>query len=95
MITSQKSDALGILQLKAEQKLESFCWIVSTIDVIASKNVASVWYLATYFKQFEQVVELAMNIPAYCDWSIYRLHIGFLDQDFFYFFAKYSNVSFG
>ena len=95
MISSEESDSFRIFNFKAEEKLESFHWVVTSINKIPNENVASLIDLTTLDKvkstcseEFEQIVELTVNITAYCDRCRHRLHIRFLQENFFGFFAN-------
>lgn len=81
VVASQKRDAVGVLQLKAKQKLECFYRVVATIDEVTHENVAGVRDLTTFFEKFEQVVELAVDVTANRDWRAHWLNIALFDQD--------------
>ena len=51
MIASQERDAVGVLELEAEEKLEGFHTVVTTVDEVTHKDVARVGDLAAFFKQ--------------------------------------------
>ena len=82
MVTSEESDAVGPLELQAEKELEGLHRVVTTIDEITHEDVASVGDLTTFFKQFEQIVELSVDVAADSDRGAHRLHIALLDQNF-------------
>ena len=93
MVASEESDAIGVLELQAEQELEGLDRVVPAIDKIAHENVSSVRDLTSFLKKFEQVMELAMDVAANCHWGAHRLHIAFLDQDLLYLFTQDAQVS--
>ena len=39
--------------------------------------------IATYLKELQQIMELAVNVPADSDWTPHRLDIRLLHEDFF------------
>ena len=93
VVAAQKRDAVGVLELQAEEKLESLNWIVATVDEISHENVASVRDLTALFKKFEKIVELTVNISANGDWGTHRLNVALLDEDFFDFLAENAKIS--
>ena len=95
VITSQKSDAVGVLQLKTEQKLESLDRVVASIDEVTHEDVAGIRNLATFFKKLEEVVELTMNITADSDGSADRLDIALFNEDLLDLFTENAQVSLG
>ena len=50
VITTEKGDAVGELQLEAEEELESLDRVVATIDEVTHEDVAGVGDLAALFK---------------------------------------------
>jgi len=51
VIASKKGDAVGVLELEAEEKLEGFHTVVTSVDEVTHKDVARVGDLAAFFKQ--------------------------------------------
>ena len=88
VVASQQRDVGGVFHLEAEKELEGLHGIESTIDKVSHENVACVWDLATFVEQFQQVVELAMNVTADGDGSLDWLDVAFLNEDLFDFFAE-------
>ena len=94
VVTSQKSDAVGVLQLKTEQKLESLDRVVASIDEVTHEDVAGIRNLATFFKKLEEVVELTMNITADSYGRTNWLYVALINQNFFDLLAEDSKVTF-
>lgn len=38
---------------------------ITTINVIAQEKITGIGWVASHLKEFHQIVELSMNIPAY------------------------------
>lgn len=93
VVTTEKSNASGVLKFKAEQELESFDGVVTTINEIAHKDVASVGDLAALVEKFKKIMELTMDVTADSDRGAHRLHIAFFNKDFLDLFAKDSKVT--
>ena len=51
VIASKERDAVGILELEAEEKLEGFHTVVTSVDEVTHKYIARVGDLAAFFKQ--------------------------------------------
>ena len=64
MVTSEKGDAVGPLQLQTEQELEGLNRVVAAIDEVTHEDVAGIRNLTTFFEKLEEVVELTMDVTA-------------------------------
>ena len=93
VVASQKSDVCWVLHLEAQQELEGFNRVESSVDKVTHENVARRWDLATLVEQLEQIVELAMNITADSHWSFDRLNVAFFDEDLLDFLAKDAELT--
>jgi hypothetical protein len=62
MISSDKSDALGVSHLEGKQEEESLHRIVTSIHEIAHEEVVCVGALTADFEKFLEVVKLAMDV---------------------------------
>ena len=51
VIASEKGDAVWVLELEAEKKLEGFHTVVATVDEVTHEDVTRVGDLAAFFKQ--------------------------------------------
>ncbi len=58
--------------------------MMSSIDEISHKHIARMWYLSTYFEQFEYIEKLSMYIAAYRYGGVDGLHVGFFHEDLFH-----------
>jgi hypothetical protein len=94
VISSKEGDMLGVFDFEAKQIFESFNRRVASIHEISNENVVGVWDLSSSSEQFEEIIELTVNISANSDWSRNWLYVGFFDQDFFGFFAKETEIAF-
>lgn len=93
VVTTQQGDALRVLQLEAKEQLESLNRVVASVDEVTHEDVAGVGDLATFVKQFEQVMELAMDVATNGHRGTHRLHIALFDQDFLYFLAEDAKIT--
>eukprot|EP00963_Diacronema_lutheri_P010133 scaffold967_cov321-Pavlova_lutheri.AAC.22 len=62
--------------------------MVSSIHVVAHEQVIRVRCFTSVAKEFHQVVELPVNVPADRNWAFDRLHIGLFHQNFPRFVAE-------
>ena len=88
VVASEEGDMSWVLHLEAEEQLESFDGIETSIDKITHEDVSGVWNFTAFVEQFQQIVELAMDITTDSDWSLNWLNIALLNQNLFDFFAK-------
>ena len=88
VIASKKRDAVGVLEFEAEEKLEGFHTVVTTIDEVTHKDVARVGDLAAFFKQLQKIVELTVDVTADCDGGAHGLYVALLNEDLFDFLAQ-------
>jgi hypothetical protein len=68
MISSQQVDALGELAFERKEKGEHFDGIVAPIDVIPQKTILLGWGISAAFKDSEEVVNVAVNVPDDHNW---------------------------
>ena len=94
MVTSEESDAVGVLQLEAKQELESLHRVVATIHEVTHEDVLGVGDLAALFEKLEQVVELTMDVTANCHGCAHGLHVAFLDKDLLDLLTQLAQASF-
>lgn len=50
---------------------------VPPVDIVSQKEVVGIRTVATYFEQFDHVVELAMDVAADGHWTVHYLYIRF------------------
>ena len=93
MVSSQKSDTVGIPKLKAEEELKGLDGVVTTVDEVSHENIAGVWNLTSLFKKLKKIVELTVDISANCNWSADRLDVAFFDQNLLDLLAEETEVS--
>lgn len=62
MISSEHNDIAGEVDLEGQQQQQHFNREGSTIHVVAEEEVASLFWVASYFQQFQQVVILSVNV---------------------------------
>ena len=82
VISSQDVHALGVADLVAEEKRDSFDRVVATIDVVTHEEIVRIGWEATDLEQFHQIVELAVDIAANSNGGLDGVDIAFLAEDF-------------
>lgn len=94
MITSEESNVCWVLKLQAEQELECFNWVVTSIDEISHENVACVGDLTSLIEKLQQVMELTMDITTNSNRGTHWLNIALFNKDLFNLLAEDSEISF-
>ena len=75
MVTAENRDAFLKAYFEADEKCDGLHRVVSTIDVITHEEVISIRRAATDLEKLHQIVELAVDVAADCNWAPYRLYI--------------------
>eukprot|EP00350_Pseudokeronopsis_sp_OXSARD2_P009129 CAMPEP_0170550162 /NCGR_PEP_ID=MMETSP0211-20121228/8226_1 /TAXON_ID=311385 /ORGANISM="Pseudokeronopsis sp., Strain OXSARD2" /LENGTH=117 /DNA_ID=CAMNT_0010856549 /DNA_START=544 /DNA_END=894 /DNA_ORIENTATION=+ len=68
MVPSQQGNVSRILQFEAKEELESLHRVVTSINEVSHKDVASVRDVSTHFEELQEVLELPMDVPTYFHW---------------------------
>ena len=95
VVTSEESDAVGVLELQAEEKLEGLDGVITAIDEVTHENVAGVGDLTTFFEELKKIVELTVNITADGHWGAHWLHIALFNQNLLDLLAEKTEVTLG
>ena len=83
MVTSQNADSVSVANFEANEQRHSLNRVVASVHVVTHEEVVGVGWLAPNFEKLDQVVELTVNVTADSDGTTNRLHIWFLNEDFF------------
>ena len=83
MVTTKDGDSVLIADFKSDQKGNCLNWIVPTIDVVAHEQVICVRRAAANPEELHKVMELAVDIAAYSDWTFNFGHIWLFGKDIF------------
>lgn len=67
VISPQKEEVLGILDLVSKQKDNSLDRLLASIDIISKEQVIFLRRKPTIIENFQQILKLAMNITNYFD----------------------------
>ena len=62
MVSSENGESLFISDFKCKKQADGFGWVVSSVNIISQKEIVGVWYVSSYFEQFHEIIELAMDI---------------------------------
>lgn len=77
VVASEEEEGVGIMDFKGPEVEDTFNAEVSTVNVVAEEQILRFNWIATNLEQLHQVVKLAVNITAYCDWGINLQKRGF------------------
>ena len=64
VVPPNEGDAVGVADLEGEQEEEGLDAVVAAVDKVAEKEVVLVGAFATDFEEFDEVVELSVNVSA-------------------------------
>lgn len=82
MISSDEGDEIGISDFIGKKKQEGFDAIETSIDEISQEEIANFGHISTIFEEFQEIIELSMDISTNSDRWIDSLHIALLNQYF-------------
>ena len=101
MVSTNQSYSFGVFDLQTEEEFEGFNRMVSAINEISNEDIASFLDLSAWNKssftgseEFEEIVELAVDVSADGDGSGDGLNIGLLHEYLFGFFADNPELAF-
>lgn len=94
VIASNQCDAVGISNLVGKQQQEGFDAVEAPVHEVTQEKVIDCWALSPVLKQFQQVIELSVYVPAYGYGSIHSLHVPLLHQNLFCFEAQLLHLLF-
>jgi L-ribulose-5-phosphate 3-epimerase UlaE len=80
VITADECYSVRIADFEAEEKEKGFEGVEASVDEIAHEKIICVWNVAADSEEFHQVMELAVNVAAYCNRSVHRNHIAFFNE---------------
>lgn len=95
VVASYQCDAIWIPDFEAEEEEEAFEGVEPAIDEIAHEEVVGVWDVSADSEEFHQVVELSMDVSAYCYWGVDLDHIAFFYEELARFMAEVADGGFG
>ena len=81
MVAPDQSDEVWISHLIGQEKQEGFNTIEASIDEISQKEVADFGDVSAIFEEFQEVIELSMDVPTDGDRGVNSLHVALFDQD--------------
>jgi hypothetical protein len=44
--------------------------LTATINVVAQEEVVGAWWIFAVVKEAEEILELTVDVPTYCDWRL-------------------------
>ena len=95
MVSSYQGDSIWIADFEAEEEEEAFKRVESAVHEIAHEEVVGFRHISSHPKELHEVVELAVYVAAYCDWSIDLNDVSFFDQQLACFVAEVADGRFG
>jgi hypothetical protein len=65
VISANERNPVGISHLESEEEQERLDGVVAAIDKVAEEEVVFVGAFAAHFEEFDEVVELSVDVSAY------------------------------
>ena len=93
VVASEQGDVRGVLELQAEKELEGLNRVESSVHEVSHEDVASVRDFTALIEEFEEIMELTMDVSADGDWSLDWLDVALFDEDLLDLLAKDSQFS--
>ena len=94
VISSKQCDPGWISDLKTNHKRDGLNRIIASVHIISHEEIIILWQLTTNSEQFNQIMELAVDVTTYGHWSTYWFHIFFVNQNLLCFFTQSLNTVF-
>ena len=64
VISTQKGDVIRVTKLQQNHQKDCLQAIVPTVHKVSQKQIVDIGTIPTHFKEFDQIVELTVNISA-------------------------------
>lgn len=93
VVSAEKGNAVWVFQLEAEEEFKCFDRVIATIDEIAHEDIARVGNLSSLLKEFEQVVELTVDISTNGHGCTDWLDVALFNQEFLDFLTEDTKVT--
>lgn len=76
MVAPEEGDSVFVPDLECEQHEEGLDAVPSAVDVVPEEDVVGVGGVSSNFEEFEEVVELPVDVSADGDWRAHAHCIG-------------------
>lgn len=102
MVAPQDGDPIFVPDFESNEEGDGFDAMMSSINIVAHKEIIGIGYVSSNFEKFHEIVELAVDVAADDDGGSDRDNIGLFLEYFFglrlggiYFFAEGADFGFG
>ena len=75
VVSSEDSESVLIADFKGDKQGYGLDRVVSSVDVVTHEQIVGVWRMATNLEELAQVMELPVDVSAYCDGGANLTHI--------------------
>ena len=82
VVAAQDRDPVLKADLQGHEQGDSLYRVVATVNVVTHEEVVGIGGASANLKELHEIVELAVYIAANGDWTLHRLHIALLREDF-------------
>lgn len=95
MVPANERHAVWVPNFEAEQEEEGLERVEPAVDKVAHEEVVRVGDVAADAEELHQVVELAVDVAAYCHGRVDGHDVAFFDEELAGFVAELADVVFG
>ena len=95
MVPSNQRNPIRVSHFQAEEEHEGFKGVEPPIDKVAHEEVVGVRDVAADAEELHEIVELAVDVAAYCDRGVDLYDVGFFDEELAGFVADLADLGFG
>jgi hypothetical protein len=81
VVPTQQEEVQGVLDLVGQQQADGFQTLLASVDVVPQEDIVGIGREASIFEESQQVIVLAMDIPADFDGGLQLQQAGLVDED--------------
>jgi len=94
MVASEEGDSVSVPHLERQEQKEGFNAVSASINIVPQKDVVCVGRVPTDLEEFQQIVELSVDVPADGDGGSNFDNIGLIPEDLLGGFAQFLDCDF-
>ena len=95
VIAAYECYAVGVADFEAKEEEEAFEGVEPAVYKVAHEKIIRIGDITAHAEELHQVVELAVDVAAYCDGGVDLHDIAFFDQELTRFMAEFAHLHFG
>lgn len=83
VIASEDGNSVRETHFERDEKCDSLNRVVTTVNIVTHEEIVGFGALTSDLEQFNQIMELTVNVSANCDWGVNFAYVRLVNQDFF------------